>query len=609
MHAGTPGVSVGGLAPPWGWLCVLGACWLRCWVVGADEISSTEVDGVPVLWTVIPGPLRAGLTFRTGSADETLVTAGRTHLLAHLVTDVDGGSPHECGATVGETTTSLVVRGGPEDVAGLLARACSRLRSLPGARLAQHKATLVAEAEATPPSVASPLLARRFGAKGYGLSAHPELGAAQAGIEDLQSWARARLTRGNAVLWLTGPPPAGLRLELSEGAWRPPPPAEQVLSLLPAHVVADMRGAAMSALVPGSAASVLAAALAERLLLRRLREVEGLSQVAWASHRVLDGDHAHVVLYADSNPGQRRVVATALVDVVQSLASAVETDVEAERRGQHVARREMDAAAAQAAALRSLQLAASEAVLHRARVGAAEREAGLRDVDAAAVAHAGAQIRDSALYVLPPDAAPRPAVGWAAPESRHEPIRSRHVFLHRDAPVVGSRLVVSGAGVTAATPTPTGRGEATVRFDDVAALLRWDDGGLVLIGTDATRIVVEPTVWRGGEDLAHVVRGRVDRRLTVALGPREPGTVPRPSSTRVQRVRAGLRAYGRGFVPLALALVAAVTLWVALLATSHPAPAVPVAWIGAVLLLLTCWRLIGVWRGSEPLDLFVKRRR
>ncbi len=39
-------------------------------------------------------PLCAGLIFRTGSADETLMTRGRTHLIEHMVLSVinNGGS-------------------------------------------------------------------------------------------------------------------------------------------------------------------------------------------------------------------------------------------------------------------------------------------------------------------------------------------------------------------------------------------------------------------------------------------------------------------------------------------------------------------------------------
>ena len=50
-------------------------------------IRETEVDGVPTLLAPRNGPLAAGLTFRVGQADETLATAGITHLLEHLTSN------------------------------------------------------------------------------------------------------------------------------------------------------------------------------------------------------------------------------------------------------------------------------------------------------------------------------------------------------------------------------------------------------------------------------------------------------------------------------------------------------------------------------------------
>jgi hypothetical protein len=56
--------------------------------MGAVELHDTEVDGIPVVWSEVPGPLRAGLLFRVGQADERLVERGVTH----LADEGDGGS-------------------------------------------------------------------------------------------------------------------------------------------------------------------------------------------------------------------------------------------------------------------------------------------------------------------------------------------------------------------------------------------------------------------------------------------------------------------------------------------------------------------------------------
>ena len=49
------------------------------------ELHWTEVDGVTTVWGNGGTPLIGALLFRTGRADETLVTAGQTHLIEHLV--------------------------------------------------------------------------------------------------------------------------------------------------------------------------------------------------------------------------------------------------------------------------------------------------------------------------------------------------------------------------------------------------------------------------------------------------------------------------------------------------------------------------------------------
>lgn len=41
--------------------------------MGAVELHETEVDGVPLVWSDVAGPLRAGLLFRVSQADERLV--------------------------------------------------------------------------------------------------------------------------------------------------------------------------------------------------------------------------------------------------------------------------------------------------------------------------------------------------------------------------------------------------------------------------------------------------------------------------------------------------------------------------------------------------------
>ena len=63
----------------------------------------------------------------------------------------------------------------------------------------------------------------RYGATDYGLARVEQLGVRRVSGIDLKAWSRRFVTRANSVLWLSGPPPAGLRLHLPDGAAEPAP--------------------------------------------------------------------------------------------------------------------------------------------------------------------------------------------------------------------------------------------------------------------------------------------------------------------------------------------------------------------------------------------------
>ena len=45
--------------------------------LSVPDPTRTEVDGVPVLWSPVDGPMVGALMFRTGLCDENLVRLGR----------------------------------------------------------------------------------------------------------------------------------------------------------------------------------------------------------------------------------------------------------------------------------------------------------------------------------------------------------------------------------------------------------------------------------------------------------------------------------------------------------------------------------------------------
>ena len=79
----------------------------------SQAIHHAEVDGVPVLFAHHPGPVRAGLIFRVGVADETLGRTGLTHLVEHLALHRQGlADYHFNGATKAAFTHMRQAGGG-----------------------------------------------------------------------------------------------------------------------------------------------------------------------------------------------------------------------------------------------------------------------------------------------------------------------------------------------------------------------------------------------------------------------------------------------------------------------------------------------------------------
>lgn len=222
------------------------------------ELHWTEIDQVITIWTDAPPPLRAGLLFRTGLADETLITAGQCHLIEHLALSAvsDAGQRHN-GYIAGIVTGFLTV-GQAQEVSSFIASICEALGSLPGNRLEGEKQILAAENAARQYDFRLNLLTRRYGVTGHGLVGALPLGLRMATIEQLQNYSTQRFTKENAVLWLSGPPPTDLLLSLPHGMKQPIPPLVPIRPTFPSWFVDDnCGGIASGSTVPRVAASTV----------------------------------------------------------------------------------------------------------------------------------------------------------------------------------------------------------------------------------------------------------------------------------------------------------------------------------------------------------------
>lgn len=493
----------------------------------------TEIDGVTVVWGDGTGPLAAGLLVRAGFADETLSTAGHTHLVEHLALSTVPGAQERQNGWVGGVVTGFVTRGRPEEVTAFLASVCGALTALPEARLEAEKQVLAAEAAAKPYDFVGRLLTWRYGAVGYGLAGLHPLGQQTATADQLRRLTAERFTRANAILWLSGPPPADLRLELPEGAKRETPPLSPVLEELPCWYVDDACGGiAASATVPRTCAATLFSALATRRLRDRLRRDDALSYAPFVGYEPLDRETAHLVLYADSDVERRAELAEGFMAVVDGATDIREADLEEARREILDGWTGSLAPPPEERAARDVQVAAMDWIFGREYESFEARAEELAAVTATEVAELAAAVRRGALFALPGQAMVTESMGSDAPASTALPVTGR-VVPSVDAPRRPERLIVGDAGVTILS----GYGQdCTVRYDGLAATLTFDDGAVQLIGADAASIAVEPTLWRGGDVLCREILERVPAHLVFPQGARPPETIPQATSTEWQRL-------------------------------------------------------------------------
>lgn len=511
--------------------------------LAVGSLRRTEVDGVPTIWTRVPGPLRAGLLLRMGSADETLPTSGVSHLLEHLALFGAGRPGDHSNGFVDHTTTAFHTVGDTAVVTAFLDQVTRQLSDLPIDRLEAERGVIEAEQAARYPGVVESLHTWRYGARGYGLAAQPQYGVSRLDAGTVRAWAARFAVRRNAVLWMSGPPPAGLRLHLGDGAFQPPPdPCASLLPRFPTWYPGRRDGVALLALVPrGWAAPALRHLLRSRLV-DELRTARAVASSPDVDYRPLTGDIGRLVAVTDLVPGREEEGTHAFLDVLDGLGR---------ERGEAGALTSADLAGWRNAAdreaadlmapLGAVMSSAWEILFGRPASGL-DAQAGARArVTVPEVAELARIALSSALAELPPGTEPRDGTWRPAPVTMHPRLSGRR-FRYLDASGPGARLVIGPEGATV-----QGRDGAylTAAVGATAAVLRWPDGRRVLVAEDANRIDIEPTMWRAGAEAVAAVDGTWPADLAVDMPPRDPATVPRPSRSWVRGDLAWPRALRR----------------------------------------------------------------
>jgi zinc protease len=546
-------------------------------------LSAFDIDGIPAVAAKRAGPLTAGLVFRVGRADETLATAGITHLVEHLALHRFGlGDYHFNGATAPDHTY-FEMQGSESEVVSFLEGVCASLGNLPMDRLETEKSILRTE-EAGRGGGGS-LFRHRYGAQGYGLVDYLELGVPRLRPAEVAHWARTWFTRENAALWVAGENvPSGLRLSLPPGTRRPIPARPPVLARTPAWFAQGSGEVAFSAVVRQGAAAQIFAKVLERELFRALRQEGGYSYQATTSYQLRGDGFAEILGLADALPDKQAAVVGGIIDVLaQVKAGRIDPrDIETVRGQAESALYGADADVARLPHHAARLLSGRPVRTPEERI-AELRSVGIADVHAVAVEACG-----SVLLRVPSGR----SADWAG---------YAEVPRHSAAAVVGTRfpagdthLVVGPEGCSVQTPD----GPSTVRFADCAAMLAWPDGGRRLIGTDGRTVSVEPTLF---SDLTPEVVARIDAPVgphrTLPQPARRPEEIPRPETQAPRRPATRKRA------STALVVIASIIGVFALLATAGMAmdPTTDAAgWIGAGAI----WLIAGLFA-----FLAVRRRR
>jgi zinc protease len=474
------------------------------------EVHRHLVDGVPVLSADSPAD-RSGamLVFRVGRFDETLPASGITHLIEHLaLAGPDRPTYHFNAEVRGRFTTFFMESAVASDVADFVARVCAGLDADHSSRLEQEKRVLRTEAASRgSPGALGSCLVERYGATGPGLAGYEEYGLRKLAWEQVAAWRARWFVAGNAVLCVTGALPSGLRIPLTPGRAPGLPAVRPSAARLPGFIVNGRGGIGMSLAGRMSLASSVTLDLLQRRLTNELRHDRGLSYGVVGSAERIDADLRHAWVAADALPEQAAMAAHVMLGTFEKLAEGGGT---AEEIAEY-SRRLRDAYQSPAGPM-LVMLRHAENILTARPVRAPgetlRQAAELTGSDVGAAA--------AGLYASMVVATPKflPAVQGRMPQLPQWSATELEGGISYRSRGGAQKLTVGERGVML-TAEP-GR-FVTVPSDEVAALLKWNDAKLTLIGTDGFGVQIDPAEWDDADDAIRALEAGTDPGLIVAI--------------------------------------------------------------------------------------------
>jgi zinc protease len=489
-------------------------------------ILESSINGIPALVAKSDGPVRAGLVFRVGVADESLSMRGITHLVEHLALFRHGAADYHYNGATGPTVTHFHMQGSEDDVVRFLNEVCRSLRQLPLERLAVEKQILRTEAANHKPGLGSEFALWRYGATGNGLTCYPEWGLSKIEQEDVLEWSRKWFNRSNVVLWIAGDGiPAGLDLDLPEGPRQPLPSSTPALAATPAYFNSAGNSVAAEVVVPRGAAARVYAEVLQRVLFRQMRQEAGLSYTAATDYETWGGPDASIVAVADSLATTQSEVVHQFVETLSKLSSGSvdQSDVDAAIANM------IDALSSSDAEIAWLPAHAVSLLTGYPQPDIARWRAEIMAVTAADVAEMAMVAWQSVLLMAPPGHIMERSGFEEAPQFSRFAVRGkRYRSYHPNTSLILAEDGVSVEGIG---------GARTVLFSQCAVVLAWPDGGRHLVGYDGIQVTIEPSLYSIGAKALAALETRLPMAVTVSMPEREAADIPRVTSLERMKIR------------------------------------------------------------------------
>jgi predicted Zn-dependent peptidase len=487
------------------------------------EVQRQLVDGVTVLRAgSSSGWHSAFLVFRVGRFDETLPTSGITHLVEHLSFSGAGRPAYQFNAAVsGRFTTFFMESSAPADVADFVATVCRGLAEDRSGRLEQEKRVMLTEAASRGGTGAlGSCLVERYGAAGPGLLGYEEFGLRKLTWEQIAAWRSHWFIAENAVLCIHGEIPANLRIDLPRGQIPEMAARLPVAVQLPAFTVTGRDGGIGMSLVGGESPAVpVALDILEQRLTSELRYDRGLSYSVHGAVEHLDAHLRHAWLAADALPEQTDLAADVMLGTFENLADSGCTSEELAG----ARRRARDAYQSPVAALDVMHRQAEQILFQQPPRDPSDSLRRICEVTCDDVASAARGLHDQMIVATPHLIAAVQGRMPRLPMWSATPLEDGVSYRMRGS---AATLAIGDEGVMlTAEPGKF----AAVRSNQVAALVKWSDGKLTLIGTDGFHVLLDPADWDGAGDALRVLENRTDPELVVTIdAPGPPGWKPAP---------------------------------------------------------------------------------